>query len=244
VLCSRRPFSFRYDQLKVYTFKASPYSSHSLLLRAFPAQGNGRTVLDVGCGNGYLGELLAERGYLVTGIERTGGWSSPFPDSVRLIEADLEQGLPPMGTTFDYVLCADILEHLRRPEAMLRRLKTVTRPGGMVVASLPNSGNVYFRLNILAGRFPQHDKGLFDRTHVRFYTWRGWASLFRESGWEIQRVESSAIPVGLVAPPEWEHAGPVRLAERLCYGLAKIRKTLFAYQFIVIAQDRNKGPRE
>jgi SAM-dependent methyltransferase len=219
----------------MYTFKASPYSSHSLLLRAFPAEGKGRTVLDVGCGNGYLGALLAERGYVVTGIERSGGWSAPFPDSVRLIEADLEEGLPPIETTFDYVLCADILEHLRRPEAMLRRLKAVTRPGGIVISSLPNSGNIYFRLNILAGRFPQDDKGLFDRTHVRFYTWAGWSSLFNESGWEIANVKSSAIPVGLAMPPEWEHAISVRWAERLCYGLAKMRKTLFAYQFIVTA---------
>jgi SAM-dependent methyltransferase len=219
----------------VYTFKVSPYSSHSLLLRAFPAEGKGRTVLDVGCGNGYLAALLAERGYVVTGIERSGGWSAPFPDSVRLIEADLEEGLPSIETTFDYVLCADILEHLRRPEAMLRRLKDVTRPGGILISSLPNSGNIYFRLNILAGRFPQHDKGLFDRTHIRFYTWTGWQTLFKESGWQIRTVEPTAIPVGLAMPPEWE-SSPVALgSESLCYGLAKMRKTLFAYQFIVTA---------
>jgi SAM-dependent methyltransferase len=222
----------------VYTFKASPYSSHALVLRAFPADGKGRTVLDLGCGNGYLGALLSQRGYVVTGVERNGGWSPPFPDSVRLIEADLEQGLPPLGASFDYVLCADILEHLRRPEAMLQKLKAVTRPGGLIIASLPNSGNVYFRLNILAGRFPQHDKGLFDRTHVRFYTWMGWTSLFNDSGWQIQSVESSGIPVGLVVPPQWEQAQPVRWAEHLCYGLAKIRKTLFAYQFVVTAKVR------
>ena len=220
----------------MYTFKASPYSSHSLVLRAFPADGKGKTVLDVGCGNGYLGALLSQRGYVVTGIERSGGLSAPFPDSVRLIEADLEQGLPPIQTSFDYVLCADILEHLRRPEAMLQQLKAVTRPGGVIVASLPNSGNVYFRLNIMAGRFPQHDKGLFDRTHVRFYTWSGWTSLFNDTGWQIQSIESSGIPVGLVVPQQWEQAHPVRWAEHLCYGLAKIRKTLFAYQFVVTAK--------
>jgi SAM-dependent methyltransferase len=224
----------------VYTFKASPYSSHSLLLRAFPAEGKARTVLDVGCGNGYLGALLAERGYAVTGIERTGGWTAPFPKSVHLIEADLEHGLPPLETAFDYVMCADILEHLRRPETMLRRLKTVVRPGGLLIASLPNSGNIYFRLNILAGRFPQHDKGLFDRTHVRFFTWTGWKNLFSEAGWEIQDVESSAIPVGLVTPPQWEQSSPVRRAEQLCYSLAKVRRSLFAYQFIVTAHGRRE----
>ena len=114
----------------------------------------------------------------------------------------------------------------------------VVKPGGTLIASLPNSGNVYFRLNILAGRFPQDDKGLFDRTHVRFYMWRGWVDLLNSTGWSVSAVESSAIPVGLVMPPKWEHSGPVRLAERVCYGLAKVRKTLFAYQFVVTAHVR------
>ena len=80
--------------------------------------------------------------------------------------------LPP--ASFDYFFCADILEHLRDPARLLHQLRTALYPGGLLIASLPNSGNVYFRLNILAGRFPQDDKGLFDRTHVRFYMWSGW----------------------------------------------------------------------
>jgi SAM-dependent methyltransferase len=219
----------------VYTFKASPYSSHSLLLRAFPEFGQGRGVLDLGCGNGYLGLRLAERGYSVTGIERFGGYQEPFPASVRLVEADLEQGLPPLDDRFDFVLCADILEHLRRPETLLSQIREVMRPGGVLIASLPNSGNLYFRLNVLAGRFPQDDKGLFDRTHLRFYMWSGWVELLRESGWIVAQVTSSGIPVGLGVPSSWADSLPVRLAERVCYGLANLRKTLFAYQFIVVA---------
>jgi SAM-dependent methyltransferase len=193
-------------------------------------------VLDVGCGSGYLGALLAERGYNVTGIERSGGYNEPFPASVQLIEADLENGLPDLRSgSFDYILCADILEHLRDPERLLRQLRRVLRPSGMLIASLPNSGNIYFRLNILAGRFPQDEKGLFDRTHVRFYMWSGWDSLLRQSGWSIRSVEPTAIPVGLAVPSQWEHSPLVRTAERVCYGLAKIRKTLFAYQFVVTA---------
>jgi SAM-dependent methyltransferase len=225
----------------VYTFKTSPYSSHSLLLRALNREGAGQTVLDVGCGSGYLGSVLAERGYKVTGIERAGCYREPFPESIRLIEADLEDGLPDLTPdSFDYVLCADILEHLRDPGGLLRQLRKVLRPGGLLIASLPNSGNVYFRLNILAGRFPQSDKGLFDRTHLRYYMWSGWDGLFRDSGWNIRTVESTAIPVGLTVAPKWEHSPLVRTAEQICYVLAKIRKTLFAYQFVVTACPINK----
>lgn len=219
----------------MYTFKASPYSSHSLLLQSFPAEGQRRTVLDVGCGNGYLSALLAERGFAVTGVERPDGYTKPFPDSVALIEADLEIGLPDTGRLYDYILCADILEHLRNPRCLLQQLHRITKPGGSLIASLPNSGNIYFRLNILAGRFPQDDKGLFDRTHLRFYMWRGWKELLESTGWKVSAIRSSGIPVGLAVPPRWEHSTAVTVAERVCYGLANIRKTLFAYQFVVTA---------
>ena len=219
----------------VYRLKESPYSSHSLLLGLFPPAQGAEQVLDVGCGDGYLSALLVGRGYQVTGVEQSGGFTDKFPREVRLIEADLEHGLPELSEQYDHVVCADILEHLRRPEAILHQVQRLLKPGGRLVASLPNSGNVYFRANVAVGRFPQHDKGLFDRTHVRFYTWAGWRDLFQRTGWRITSVAPSAIPVGLTVPPAYENSQAVRLAESVCYGLAQIRKTLFAYQFVVVA---------
>ena len=201
-----------------------------------PSEGRGRKVLDVGCGPGYLGDILARAGYEVTGIERS-GCTGPgsFPASVRLIEADLESGLPPLTERFDYIVCADILEHLRDPLSLLQQLRNVLAPGGVLIASLPNSGNIWFRLNVLLGRFPQDDKGLFDRTHLRFYMWSGWKELFRGAGFLIRAVSPTAIPVGLVAPGSLRGTTPVVAAESVCYGLARLRKELFAYQFIVEA---------
>lgn len=219
-----------------YSFKPSSWSSHSLLLRAVPEQGQGRRLLDVGCSDGYLAALFYARGYEVTGVERPGGFSEKFPPEVRLVVHDLEQGLPQLSEKYDYIVCADILEHLRDPAALLRQVRDTLAPGGMLIASLPNSGNFWFRLNVLLGRFPQEDKGLFDRTHVRFYMWRGWQELLRETGFHITSVRPTPVPVGLVTPPAWEDSFAVREAERVFYGLAHLRKTLFAYQFVVCAE--------
>ncbi len=220
----------------VYTFKASPWSSHSRLLGLLPDAGAGRRVLDVGCGDGYLGALLAARGYTVTGLERAGGFSDQFPSDVRLVVADLEQGLPDLEDRYDYVLCADILEHLRYPDRLMQQIRGVLAPGGRVIASLPNSGNFWFRLNILLGRFPQDEKGLFDRTHIRFYMWDGWVRLFHQSGFRVVHDEPTAVPVSLLVTPERQSSLPVRAAESVFYGLAQIWKTLFAYQFVVMAE--------
>ena len=189
-------------------------------------------MLDLGCSTGYLAALLSDRGYQVTGVERPGICPSDFPHQVRLIEYDLESGLPSLHEKFDYVVCADVLEHLRDPLHVLRQARDLLAPDGSIAASLPNSGNLYFRLNVLAGRFPKHDRGLFDRTHIHFFMWDGWVRLFADAGLEIYRVQSSAMPFSLV----FSAAGVANALERISYWFARLRKTLFAYQFVLLAR--------
>ena len=99
-----------------YSLKPGPYSSHSLLLAEVPLCGKGRRVLDIGCAEGYLSEILADRGFKVTSID----WpDTPHPSTVEFASADLDDGLPPLTGLFDYVICADVLEHLRAPLELL-----------------------------------------------------------------------------------------------------------------------------
>ncbi len=215
-----------------YRFKPSPYSSHTMLLEAFPERGEGFRVLDVGCAEGYLAAALAQRGFAVTGIDLP---NTPHVDGFHFVATDLEQGLPLPAGPWDYILCADVLEHLRNPLPLLQDCRRQLAPGGELIVSLPNSGNAYFRWNVLWGRFPQHENGLFDRTHLHFFTWDGWTDLLAAAGFRIDGVRSTAVPVGL-AVPRWDGSALVRFLEWLSYRLAAFWKTLFAYQFIVRAR--------
>jgi len=218
-----------------YRLKDSPYSSHSLLLASLPTSGEGRRVLDVGCAGGYLSAILASRGYRVTGIDSPGAPPrAGAPDSIEYLEADLDLGLPPLSGRFDFAICADVLEHLRRPELLLRELRTILSTGGRLAASLPNSGHPYFRWKVLTGSFPADDRGLFDRTHLHFYTLRGWLDLFHATGFRVETLRSSGVPIGL-ALPKWEGSAAVRALEGMSYESARWWKKMFAYQFIVTA---------
>ena len=226
-----------YVEKSPYELKPGPYSSHTLALQVLPWRGDGRWVLDVGCAAGYTSEILAARGYRVVGVDRHGIVPESASENQMFVEADLDSGLPGLGRTFDFVLCLDILEHLRDPLKLLGQIPRLLSPQGVLIASLPNSGNIYFRLNVLLGRFPADDHGLFDRTHLHFYTWTGWLQLFSQAGFRIQSVKPSSVPVGLALGGS--SAGPlVGALETAWYSAARIWKKLFAYQFIVVATPR------
>lgn len=152
-----------------------------------------RTLLDVGCGRGGFGANLKSKFDLeVHGVElnaEAAGHARTRLD--RVFELDLErdsQGLP--DSRYDVVTFLDVLEHLQDPWSLLKRSHAWLRPGGTVVASLPNM-RYYPVLKdlVLAKRFEYVDSGVLDRTHLRFFTLSGIDRLFRDAGFRQVRIE-------------------------------------------------------
>jgi SAM-dependent methyltransferase len=216
-----------------YTFKASPWSSHSQILALIPQNGAGKALLDVGCWDGAMASRFADRGFQVTGVERQSWPPGHFPANVKLVVADLHHGMPELSERFDYILCADVIEHLLENAKVLVQLRSLLKPGGQVIVSVPNSGNLYFRAVVLSGRFPQDEKGLFDRTHIHFRVWSGWRELFLQSGYNVASVLLTPVPFSVFLNSQ---NGVARGLEWFFWKLACLWKTLFAYQFIVILE--------
>jgi 2-polyprenyl-3-methyl-5-hydroxy-6-metoxy-1,4-benzoquinol methylase len=216
-----------------YPIKESRYSSHSLA-RQFIA--GARDVLDVGCGRGAFAADLTKHGSKVIGIDILPD-SHVDPALEAYHRADLDAEVLPrlMGKRFDRVLLMDVLEHLKSPERLLRECREILKEDGSVIVSLPNVANVSVRLMLLFGRFNYTDRGILDRTHLRFFTRRTARRLLADAGFRIVAEKVTVIPVELVLG-----AKPGNLFVRsLAFGLAQLTKVfpgLLGYQFVFKAE--------
>jgi 2-polyprenyl-3-methyl-5-hydroxy-6-metoxy-1,4-benzoquinol methylase len=177
-------------------------ASHRIVLDEVP---DGARVLDVGCATGYLAAELSRRGCTVDGIEVDRVAADQARAHCReVIVGDLEVAAthaevqrmladaPP-----EIIICADVLEHLRDPWAVLAWLRTLLAPGGHAVISVPNIAHWTGRRALLRGRFDYADHGLLDRTHLRFFTRASAAELARRAGFAVRAERLAGAPLPL-----------------------------------------------
>ena len=199
--------------------------SHRAILDVVP---RGAHVLDVGCASGHLAAaLVAERGCTLVGIEVDPAAAvEARARGIEVREADVERdGLDAAG--FDAVVFGDVLEHLRDPAAVLRR----ARAAPLAIVSLPNIAHWTARRALLRGRFPQEDFGLFDRTHLRFFTRASAHALAREAGFAVVEERLAGAPLPLES-----RVGALHLIRE---PLVRRAPELLALQFVLTLQPRS-----
>ncbi|MEB8388425.1 class I SAM-dependent methyltransferase [Rhodobacteraceae bacterium KMM 6894] len=133
------------------------------------------SVLDVGGGTGGSSAYLKESGKVskavvvdlvadncLPAVDAAYGGNLENPELLHQVKT--EQG------KFDVILCLDVLEHLTDPWSIVDRLSDMLHPGGVLITSVPNARN--YRLTaplVFKGKFELTDRGLLDRTHLRWF---------------------------------------------------------------------------
>lgn len=150
-------------------------------------------VLDLGCGRARLGFEIERLGYTVTGIDNSPVACATARTRIsEVIEGDFMDSVGTAaslkGRQFDWLLAADVLEHLAEPKSALCFYRRFLKPGGRLIVSLPNVAVWDNRLRLLFGRFDYHESGLPDRTHLRFFTFRTARELVSGAGFKPQRT--------------------------------------------------------
>jgi SAM-dependent methyltransferase len=201
----------------------------------------GARVLDVGCGTGSVTAVLKRCALAdVVGIE---------PDEARCGIArsrglDVHPGyltpdfLRDHGP-FDYIVFADVLEHLPNPADVVLTAKAGLSANGTVLASVPNVAHWFVRTDLMRGKFDYQSCGIMDATHLRWFTRDSLLLFFQRLGFEITALDSTAnvsLPEYGSRPP-WRWLSP-RWKQSVLTRLVRHCPDLFAVQFIVGAQPR------
>jgi 2-polyprenyl-3-methyl-5-hydroxy-6-metoxy-1,4-benzoquinol methylase len=107
------------------------------------------------------------------------------------MELDIEE------SSLDLILCLDVLEHLVDPWTMVERLNKLLKPGGHMIASIPNVR--FFRTAlplVFMGDWAYQNEGILDKTHLRFFTKKTAISLMETSGMKLDMVIGKGLEKG------------------------------------------------
>ncbi len=169
-----------------YRFNDRGYGTHQAISELVEV---GTTVLDVGCASGYLMEHLRRtKNCSCVGIEPNQESADRASGLGFTVVCDSALGAHPVmdGTwKFNHIIFGDVLEHMVEPLEVLERYRSLLAPDGTMIVSLPNIVSLGARVRIACGVWRYEEMGIFDRTHLRFFTVRTGQELLAEAGLAI-----------------------------------------------------------
>ena len=194
-------------------------------------EGSNLSVLDVGCAVGENGKYLKDKKIAsdVWGIEyslKMGEVARKNIDNVIVGDIQSESVIDQIPDDyFDYLLFGDVLEHLIEPWDVLNKLSAKLKKNGRVIISVPNIGHFDSFISIfLKKTFPRNQRGIFDKTHLRFFAESDLKDLLSSGGFGCEKIVRS-----FRFRDKFESKTP------FYFGLlVKLFPNLFTFQFLIV----------
>jgi 2-polyprenyl-3-methyl-5-hydroxy-6-metoxy-1,4-benzoquinol methylase len=198
----------------------------------------GKNVLDIGCGSGSVARVLTPIGKVVDGITIS---QSELEEAKKVLRNgyiyNLENGLPPeiAENEYDYVICSHVLEHIAYPEKLFTDIKRVLKKDGYLIIALPNVFYYLYRWQLLKGDFKSEEAGIWDYTHLRWYSFKTGKELLIKNQFEM---ELATVTGDLPFSSILKYILPAGLRQLLYRCLTGISKGFFGYQLLYKARNK------
>lgn len=154
--------------------------------------GSQKTVLEIGSSTGYMTRAFLDNGCTVDVVEASNKAVAKLPKGVRkILNGSIEDTkiFNLLSKDYEFVIMADVLEHLVNPESVLKKLREKASSNTKILISLPNIASWTIRKQLFfKGDFEYQDSGVLDRTHLHFYTVNTLPKLLAGSGWRIKEM--------------------------------------------------------
>ncbi len=150
--------------------------------------GSGKTVLEIGASTGYMTKAFLDNGCIVDVVEKDQNALKKIPKNVRKrIDQSIEDAI--LESDYDFIIMADVLEHLILPAQNLKKLFKISSVNTKLIISLPNIACWAMRKQLFFnGDFEYQESGLLDKTHLHFYTVNTLPKLLDEIGWHVDSI--------------------------------------------------------
>lgn len=180
------------------TFNASYIGLRNDLIKHI--EGVSLNILDVGCATGVNGRYLLNNGIAknVVGIEYDQEMAKIAAGSNNKIfcgdlnDAEFIDEVLRWDGSYDVVIFGDILEHLYDPWSVLKRLTCNLNANAQIIISLPNIQHIETFIQVyIKGVWPRNPRGIFDQTHLRWFTYKDALDLINQANLSLVTYDPS-----------------------------------------------------
>ena len=170
------------------------------------------SLLDLGCGRGFLLNQLAARG--LTGLTGMDVYDDVVAERFTYSRGDITRQLPFDDARFDCVVAGEVIEHVPNPDELLREVRRVLVPGGTLILSTPNLVSWANRILVPMGiqplstetssevalgrRHPVLGQGNQVQGHLKVFTFRSLAEILERYGFEV--ISREGVPAFFPKP--------------------------------------------
>lgn len=157
--------------------------------------GLNKTILEIGSSSGYMTKLFLKNNCVVDVIENDKSSFLKLPKKVRKsfnysIEDEKINEL--LSKDYEFIILADVLEHLINPEGVLRVMHKLVSKKCKLIVSLPNVASWVMRKQLfLNGDFEYTESGILDKTHLHFYTVNSLQKVLLKNGWKVKKTDGT-----------------------------------------------------
>lgn len=144
-----------------------------------------RTVFEIGCGTGDVGQRLVDDGFDYLGTEPSSDGIQQAALKYPGLAIESASVYEPLARRFgprDAVVAIEVVEHLYNPNALAARAYELLRPSGLLVLSTPSHGYWKNLMLALSGKFDDHFMPLTEHGHIKFWSETTIRALLVEAG--------------------------------------------------------------